>query len=138
MNITIKGMSDLDPIEFNFVHNGFQEGQKAGDYPNYREGPTNEEMVALISHNNQPLGFATFYHAGSPERVWLDLLWVSPDVRRQSIGTNLLGAILAYGERHGMAVEFGTLSSNEIMQKMAKSFGLEPYTVGYRKEPLVA
>jgi GNAT superfamily N-acetyltransferase len=138
MSIMITGLSSLDPIEFNFIHNGFSAGKLAGDFPDYRQGPDNEEMAAIAYNNDGPAGFATFYHAGSPERVWLDLLWVKPDCRRKSIGTHLLAAVLAYGERYGLAIEFGTLSSNLVMQKLALSFGLKPFTVGYRKEPIAA
>lgn len=138
MNITITGLNSLDPIEYSFVLNGFAQGIADNNFPHWREGPDNEEMVAIASLNDLPIGFATFYHAGRPERVWLDLLWVEPESRRNSVGTHLVAAVLAYGERHGLAVEFGTLLGNEIMQKMAASLGLEPYTVGYRKEPVAA
>lgn len=138
MNIILEGISSLQPSQYDFVRAGFEAGKAAGDFPSYREGPTSEEMAVLAVDDFGPLGFATFYHTDSAERVWLDLLWVAPEHRRKSAGTRLLAAVMAYGERHGLAVEFGTVAGNEAMQKLAESFGLQPYSIGYRKEPIAA
>lgn len=138
MNITITDLIATEVDQYDFVKAGFEIGQAAGDFPAYRNGPTGEEMVALATDGEDLLGFATFYHAGEPERVWLDLLWVAPPHRHKSAGTRLLAAVVAYSERHGLALEFGTLSSNKAMQGLATSFGLEPYVLSYRKEPIAA
>src|SRR5690606_6786558 len=128
----------IEPDHYDFVRAGFEIGQAVGDFPVYREGPNGGEMVALATDGEDMIGFATFYHAGEPERVWLDLLWVSPPHRGKSNGTRLLAAVVAYSERHGLALEFGTLSSNKAMQGLAASFGLEPFVLSYRKEPIAA
>lgn len=138
MNIIFEGLSTLQPADFDFVHAGFLIGQRDGDFPAYRNGPDNEEMVVLATDGDDMLGFATFYHAGDPERIWLDLLWVPVPHRRKSVGTRLLAAVVAYGERHGLAVEFGTSAGNTGMQALAESFGLQPFSIGYRKEPVAA
>jgi len=138
MNITIDGVSTLSVDQYNFVRAGFDAGTAEGSWPTWRHGPTEEEQVALAVEGDTLLGFATFFHAGDVERVWLDLLWVAPEHRRKSAGTRLLAAVVAYGARHGLAVEFGTLSSNSAMQGLATSVGLEPYVLRYRKEPVAA
>jgi GNAT superfamily N-acetyltransferase len=141
MNIILEGLNTLLPAQYDFVRNGFKAGLAAGNFPEYRNGPTSEEMVVLAVNDFGPIGFATFYLWSPPETseiVWLDLLWVATEHRRKSVGTRLLAAVVAYGERHGLAVEFGTTPANSAMQGLAKSFGLQPYTIGYRKEPLAA
>lgn len=138
MNIILEGLSTLLPAQYDFVRAGFKAGTAEGSWPTWRHGPTEEEMVVLAADDFGPIGFATFYHVGDVERVWLDLLWVAPAHRRKSVGTRLLAAVVAYGGRHRLAVEFGTLSGNTALRGLAESFGLQPHTIGYRKEPLAA
>jgi GNAT superfamily N-acetyltransferase len=138
MNIVLEGMSTVSADQYAFIRAGFMAGRMEGAWPDWRNSPTEEEMVVLAVDDTGLIGFATFYHTDVIERVWLDLLWVAPEYRRKSVGTRLLAAVVAYGERHGLAVEFGTLAGNTALQGLAESFGLRPYTVGYRKEPLAA
>ncbi|MCW5720754.1 MAG: GNAT family N-acetyltransferase [Devosia sp.] len=138
MNIIFEGLNTLQPSQFGFVRSGFLAGTKEGAWPDWRLGPNEEEMVYLAVDDFGPIGFATFYHTEGPERVWLDLLWVDPEHRRKSAGTRLLAAVIAYGERHGLSVEFGTSADNVAMQALVESFGLRPYAINYRKEPVAA
>lgn len=141
MNITLIERYNADPEIIDFVQGGYELGTHQGAFPENRHPPSYGEMIVVARDGDDLLGFATFFHhqvSESEECVWLDLLWVPPPHRRKSVGTRLVAAVLAYGERHGMAVEFGTKADNLEMQALTESFGLQPYLIGYRREPVAA
>lgn len=124
--LDISAMSQLadDAVLFGVVDAMFMAAVAAGDITDHRQPPTGEEAVVWCGPADAPLGFATFFPV-SEARLWLDVLYVAPDWRRQGIGRALISAVAKVGrERLGChRIEFGTLLRNVAMQALAADAG---------------
>lgn len=127
-----------------FVDQAFAAGLEEGAFPSHRAAPEGDEDIVLavmdvadlVGTRVEYVGFASYYVPGHMPLVWLDLLYVEPAFRRQSVATRLVASVMAAAQRDGLPFECGTLMSNAAMQALAVSLGLEGRSLVYRKEPV--
>lgn len=105
------------------VRERFAQAVAEGAITRFREPPTGEESIVWISDGAALHGFATYFDVGHG-RLWLDVLWVWPERRRQGIGGRLLDAVVARAGGFEQ-VMFGTLAGNGAMQGLAASRGFQ-------------
>ncbi len=101
-------------------------GQAEGVFTRHRHAPTGDEQAAVFGDPAAPDGFALFYEAG-PRRLWLDLIWVRPTHRRQSIGGLMMAAIREHAKAMGYErIELGTIDLDGELSRFYRKRGFEP------------
>lgn len=105
------------------VHEGFAQAVAEGAITRFREPPTGEESIVWIGLSGPLEGFATYFDVGHG-RLWLDILWVHPERRRQGIGSRLLDAVVARAGGFEQLM-LGTTVRNGPMRAMAEARGFE-------------
>ena len=136
MKITTSSVAELNDEQRAFVDSSFAAGKAEGAFPAHRNPPGDGDTFIFASIDGEYVGFASFFIPEHIGVVWLDLLYVEPVYRRRSVGTVLAAGVMAFAQREGLPFECGTLVSNEAMQSLAKSLGLEGSSILYRKEPV--
>jgi ribosomal protein S18 acetylase RimI-like enzyme len=108
--------------------------QVADEITKDRLPPDSESWAFWAGPAFKPLGFATFYEVGL-DRVWLDILYVSPGARRIGLATKLVEAVRGESRRHGCRrILFGTRPSNIAMVALAKRQGFEVESLNYAQD----
>jgi GNAT superfamily N-acetyltransferase len=138
MQITTTVVDSLNDEQRAFVDAGFAAGKAEGAFPAHRSPPGDGDTYVFAAVDGEYAGFASFFLPEHIPVVWLDLLYVDPVHRRRSIGTILAAGVMAVAQREGLPFECGTLVSNQAMQSLAASLGLEGNSILYRKEPVIA
>jgi GNAT superfamily N-acetyltransferase len=112
-----------EPFLLENVMIGLRTGQCDGEFPRHRPDPDGHEVVAYVGQSIAPLGFVTMYPV-SDTRLWVDLLYVLPPVRRRGIGRALLAEVRRFAAEQGLSrIEFGTLTSNKPMLALGRAAG---------------
>ncbi|WP_449255162.1 GNAT family N-acetyltransferase [Bosea sp. (in: a-proteobacteria)] len=108
------------------VDAAFATGQAEGVFTRHRLPPTGDEQAAVVGDPAAPDGFALFYEA-RPRCLWLDLIWVSPTHRRQSIGGLMMTAIREHAKAMGYErIELGTSDFDGELSRFYRKRGFEP------------
>lgn len=105
-------------------------GQKEGAIPADRPPLDGDEDAIFALSGNETVGVAVFFKPKDENELWLDILYVFSDFRRQGIGAALVECVWRRAGALGLArVRFGTLASNKAMQGLAerKAFGGSVY-----------
>ncbi|QGN55391.1 GNAT family N-acetyltransferase [Novosphingobium sp. Gsoil 351] len=96
-------------------------------------GPRPMAEVLIGELNDQPSGFALFFHnfstfEGHPG-VWLEDLFVVPSARRSGLGRKLLGEVARIAVERGCArMEWSVLDWNMMAINFYRSLGARPLT----------
>lgn len=102
----------------------FQTAQAEGAIPANRSSLSGDETVLIARRATQDrylnLGISVFYEP-EPELLWLDLLYVEPEFRRQNIGFSLVEATrnFAVEQRYGR-LSLGTMPGNHPMLSLMR------------------
>ena len=110
------------PRHFAFVLATFADQIAADNYPAGRRVPDgNEQCWIVLDRTAQPVAFATHYVPDSTGLMWLDLLFVDWDVRRQGIGAELIALVGSKAREQGCnRVEWGTGVDNQAMNSLSR------------------
>lgn len=103
------------------------------DFEEWLDRPSRRLFVAVV--DDRIHGFATAERAspapvfeGAME-IYIDELFVDPDVRRRGLGTELVGAVREWAESLGAArIRAGVLAANEEGLEFWRNVGGEPIT----------
>jgi len=94
-------------------------------------GPRPAAEVAIAHLDEQPAGFAVYFHnfstfAGRPG-LYLEDLFVEPQLRGKGIGKSLLAYLARLAEERGCArVDWAVLDWNEPAKRFYRKLGAEP------------
>jgi GNAT superfamily N-acetyltransferase len=94
-------------------------------------GPHPAAEVAIAYLDEQPAGFAVYFHnfstfAGRPG-LYLEDLFVEPQLRGKGIGKSLLAYLARLAEERGCArVDWAVLDWNEPAKRFYRKLGAEP------------
>lgn len=136
MRLISTTVSALTAEQRTFVDESFAAGIDEGVFPASRSPAADTSDIILAVMGDVYVGFASFYIPDQVDLVWLDLLYVDPQFRRRSVATFLASGVMAFAQREGLPFECGTLVTNQAMQALAASLGLEGTSILYRKEPV--
>ncbi len=103
-------------------------GQKEGAIPLDRDDLTGSEDAFFACDNatGEAVGVAVYFLPEGFDHLWLDILYVVPRCRRQLIGSALVDAVMRVAKHRGFPkVEFGTMLTNETMQRFARHEGFD-------------
>ncbi|TIM09159.1 MAG: GNAT family N-acetyltransferase [Mesorhizobium sp.] len=103
-------------------------GQLEGAIPLDRPELTGVEDAFFARDNStgEAVGVAVYYLPEGFDHLWLDILYVVPRCRRQLIGSALVDAVMRVAKHRGFPkVEFGTMLTNETMQRFARHEGFD-------------
>lgn len=109
------------PRQFAFVLSTFADQTAAGNYPAGRRVPDGNEQCWIVTDKaGELVGFATHYIPDNTGLMWLDLLYVDWDVRRQQIGRELIALVSGTArEQNCNRVEWGTGIENAPMNALS-------------------
>jgi len=124
-----------DPRVFAYVLIAFAEQRDYGNFPADRRVPNGDEQVWVVYDDQMPVAFATHYQPSTDPMMWLDLLFVDPDYRRQGIGGELLALVGSQARQDNCTrVEWGTGVGNERMQGLTTKADGQMVGHYYRKD----
>jgi GNAT superfamily N-acetyltransferase len=105
------------PRHFAYVLATFADEIEAGNYPAGRRVPNGDEHCWIVfDRMGNPVAFATHYAPDNTGLMWLDLLFVDWDVRRQGMGAELVALVSSKASEQGCnRVEWGTNVNNFAM-----------------------
>ncbi|MDR6702960.1 GNAT family N-acetyltransferase [Agrobacterium tumefaciens] len=122
----------LKPCEENvlaYAQRCMERGQAEGAIPANRRPLSGHEMALIARRSTQDgylnLGISVFYEP-EPGTLWLDILFVEPEFRRQNVGWQLLEETRLFAvSQQFREIALGTLATNAPMRAfMARAPGL--------------
>jgi len=134
--LSVEGPAKLDGNKdlFLAILAQVEDAQVAGEITKDRLPPDSESWTVWIGSAFKPLAFATFYEVGL-DRVWLDILYVSPGARRIGLATKLIDAVRRESYLRGCRrILFGTLPSNVAMVALAGRQGFDIDSLKYAQD----
>lgn len=124
-----------DPRIFAYVLIAFAEQRDHGNFPADRRVPNGDEQAWVVFDGEMPVGFATHYQPSTDPMMWLDLLFVDPDWRKQGVGAELMALVESMARQNGcVRVEWGTGYGNDRMKALTAKVGGEMVGHYYRKD----
>lgn len=135
MTIQFKHVSLNDEHLLDQARRMMAKGQAEGAIPAERRELCGDESAIFAFCDSGITGVAVVY-APDEKCLWLDILYVQPEHRRQGIATALIEEAYAVARISGLAsLEFGTLVSNGPMQALATRAGFGQPVV-YMERPV--
>jgi len=127
---------DADSMEFarRAIRAGIEEG---AFLPEFSEPTGTEQAAVAYDAAGKIIGIATYYRPDDTNFLWLNMLWVVPECRRQTIGSHLVSAVIAAAARAELPINLGVLVTNTDAARLYESLGFVPESVTYRKDPVV-
>lgn len=134
--ITIRA-SDLEtPVDLSCAQMLLDWGQGEGWIPRDRADLTGGESAFFVETvtalGDTLIGGIVYYQPEGHDLLWVDVLFVAEQYRRQGLAMQLVERVLAEAAELGVAkVEFGTGRDNRAMQEVGNSAGFEIAHVVY-------
>jgi len=114
------------------AHLFYQIMKDEGVVDDLRNGPFDDSEAIFAEGPAGIYGMALFFQPVEQNYLWLDLLYVTPAVRRQGIGSALIDAVVNNGKVRALPVELGTFKTNTAMQRLCESLGFSAQAIIYR------
>ncbi|WP_107341053.1 GNAT family N-acetyltransferase [Agrobacterium pusense] len=121
MNFLLKPCEDDTLV---YAQNCMERGQAEGAIPANRRPLTGHETALIARRATQDgfprLGVSVFYEP-EPGVLWLDMLFVEPEFRRQNVGWHLLLETRSFAvSQQFREMSFGTLMTNAPMRALVR------------------
>tara|TARA_R110002167_G_scaffold162882_2_gene359507 strand:- start:971 stop:1375 length:405 start_codon:yes stop_codon:yes gene_type:complete len=114
-------------VALGIVADFIKAGQAEGAIPLGRAPLTGDEHIKVTWSRDGVAACAVYYQPEGHDFYWLDILYVKPEERRQGHATCLLQMVEEEAQRAGLSsVQFGTMRSNDAMQKLAARHDFKP------------
>jgi GNAT superfamily N-acetyltransferase len=109
------------------VRQALEAGQAEGAFASDRQLPTKDEIF-WAGERDAVTALLTCVH--DPAGLWLDLLYVRPEHRRQGMATALINAAAASAKARGFTgLSLGSLFGNRTMNAFCVARGFEPTAI---------
>jgi GNAT superfamily N-acetyltransferase len=124
---------DQDPSILALITDRLAVGVRMGVFQAGPDGLRPDSSAILAIDGDKTVGFATFYEVEG-DRLWVHLLWVDEDYRRQGIATDLLQQLeMVAAERGVRSVMLGCMPGNAAMAALLRHEGWPVDHVVYSK-----